>query len=112
MSKREYRGHPRLYELLDELRDLYNEKNYQYASSEDTLGAFRRPGTLTSKLYKDDIPKDLATCMVYMGKQIDAVYEMVGSSKGDTIEKLPEKLKDIAVYALLATILYEENEKK
>jgi len=109
---KEYKGHTRFYELLDEIRNLYNAKNSQYATSKNTLGAFERSSVLMGKLFKDSITnKKLAVALAYMAKQIDAVYEMVGESKGNTVEKLEEKLKDIAVYALIAIILNDEPNK-
>jgi hypothetical protein len=46
-----------------------------------------------------------------MSKQVDGVMEIVGESKKNTIEELNDKLKDIAVYAILAIILNKEGKE-
>ena len=46
--------------------------------------------------------------MSLMAKQIDAVYEMVGENKENTVESIYIKFEDIAVYAILCIILYRE----
>ena len=98
------------YELLDVIKKLYNQKNKQYANKINPNGAFERGAVIINKLINPNIiNKELATCLIYMSKQVDAVYDVVGESKTDTIEKLDDKLKDIAVYALIAIVL---NNKK
>lgn len=108
--KEKFYGHPRFPEIADELKELHSRKNYQYATVDDPLGNFRRCGILCSKLLKPE-NKALATCLVYMGKQVDAVIEMVGERKTNTIESLIDKLKDIATYSIIAIILIEEAER-
>jgi len=104
-------GHPEFYKILKELAELHSKKNYQYASSDDPLGNFKRTGKLASKLFKSEINKPLAMALCYVSKQIDGVYEMVGESKKDTIEELEDKLKDIAVYSILCIILNKSKTK-
>ncbi|MGQ9644792.1 MAG: hypothetical protein ACUVT3_13115 [Ignavibacterium sp.] len=107
-AKKEFYGHPKFYEILNELAELHSRKNYQYATQANPLANFHRCGKLASKLFKDHVNKSLATALVLMGKQIDAVYEIVGEGKKDTIEELNDKLKDIAVYAIICIIINDE----
>lgn len=98
-------GHPQFYKLLDELAELHAKKNAQYASQSNPLGNFQRTAKLADKLFKPDINKPLAMALCYMAKQVDAVYDIVGENKKNTVDSLEDKLKDIAVYALLCIIL-------
>jgi len=100
-------GHPEFYKLLIKMAELHDKKNAQYATSKDPLANFRRCGKLCEKLIKVD-NKPLAMALFYMSKQVDAVYEMVGENKKNTVEQLEDKLFDIAVYSLLCIILNKE----
>ena len=106
--KKQYRGHPRFYEILEELKVLHDRKNYQYSCDSDPLSNFKSAGKMVEKLFKPGINVPLATALVYMSKQIDGVINLVGESKTDTIEALEDKLMDIAVYAILCIILSEK----
>lgn len=101
-------GHPKFYKILNELAELHSLKNYQYATTDNPLGNFYRASSLASKLFKDEINKPLAMALVYMSKQIDGVYEIVGEGKKGTVDSLNDKLKDIAIYSILCIILNEE----
>lgn len=105
-----YHGHPDFYKILEELKELHNRKNAQYASSENPLGNFQRASALVSKLLNPKIKKkELAYLLILMSKQVDAVYDMVGEGKEDTIEELDDKLRDIAIYSIIAMILCRED---
>ena len=106
--KKQYRGHPRFYEILEELKVLHDRKNYQYSCDNDPLSNFKSAGRMVEKLFKPGINVPLATALVYMSKQIDGVVNMVGEGKTNTIEALEDKLMDIAVYSILCMILSEE----
>lgn len=103
-------GNKRFYEILENLAELYSNKNKMYASKVDTEGNFNRCSNLCQKLLKDEIKnKQLAYLLVLMSKQIDAVYDIVGECKENTIEHLEDKLKDVAIYSIIAIILSENN---
>jgi hypothetical protein len=105
-------GDKDFYSLLEEIAKLHNDKNRQYASKENPLGAFERNAVIQGKLYKDSIKnKELACAMSFMGKQIDGAYEIVGCSKENTPDSLEEKLKDVAIYSLLAILLARKGNK-
>jgi hypothetical protein len=110
-KSKKYYGHPKFYEILNKLADLHSKKNYQYATSDDPLANFKRCGFLCNKLIKIE-NKPLAMAMFYMSKQIDAVYEMIGENKKDTIEEINDKFMDIAVYSIICMILNDEWKNK
>ena len=103
-----YHGHPRFKEIVEEIVQLHSEKNRQYATKETPLGNFYRTGNIIKKMLKPGILPELASCLSFMSKQVDGVYEIVGEGKQNTIESLHDKLRDITVYSILAMILIEE----
>ena len=125
MENKHY-GHPDFYKIMDELKEkhvhkimdelkeLHSKKNYQYANQDSPLGNFDRVSHLCRKIIKNGIKKPLAIALINMAKQIDAVYDIVGESKTNTIESLEDKLKDMAVYSVISIILLrrEDNAEK
>jgi len=106
-----YYGHPGFYKIILEELELHSNKNKQYATQDDPLANFKRTGRLIKKLLKPNINPALASAMILMSKQVDAVYEMVGEGKKDTVEELEDKFKDISIYANLCIILLREIKK-
>jgi len=106
-------GHPKFYKILKELADLHNKKNYDYAGKgNNPLGNFKRCGSMVRALLKEGGYEDLKVSLIYMSKQIDAVIDMIGNGREAQVEGITDKLNDIAVYAILSRILYEENNRK
>ncbi len=104
----EYFGHPRFYEIMEELKRLHSDKNKQYASKGDPLSNFRRTGQMISKMLKPGINPTLASALSLVSKQIDAIYDIVGEGKEGTVESLRDKLRDVAVYSVIAMVIIEE----
>lgn len=101
-------GHPMFYEIVNEIRDLHERKNKQYATQDDPLGNFRRTGNIIAKMLKPGLDPKLSSCLAFMSKQVDGVYEMFGEAKTDTPDQLEDKLLDIAVYSIIAMIIIRE----
>ncbi len=104
-------GSPDFYKIIDNLKKLYSEKNFQYATQNNPFGNFQRCGKLIKKLLNPNIDEALADAMILMSKQIDAVYEMVGEGKTGTVESVDKKFEDIAVYCIICKILYRESKQ-
>lgn len=107
-TKKRIYGHPAFYKVVEEIADLHEEKNRQYATVDDPLGNFNRTGKIIAKLLKPGIPPALASCLIFMSKQVDGVYEIVGEDKKDTIDSLEDKLLDTAVYSIIGIIQIRE----
>jgi hypothetical protein len=103
--QKEYFGHPEFYRIIDELKNLHSEKNRQYATKDNPLANFQRTGRMIAKFLKPGINPTLASCLALVSKQIDGVYEIVGECKENTVDSLEDKLRDVAVYAVLAMII-------
>jgi len=108
----DYFGHPRFYEIVEELKRLHSDKSRQYASKGDPLGNFRRTGQMIAKMLKPGIDPTLASCLSLVSKQIDAIYDIVGEGKVGTVESLHDKLRDVAVYSVITMVIVEEIEKR
>lgn len=92
-------GHPRYVELLDELKALHCKKAEDYGSGEDLLANLRASE-------KFGIPAWIGT-MVRLNDKIHRIseYAKKGSLANEGVE---DSFKDLASYALLALILWEE----
>lgn len=104
-------GHIRFYEILEELANLHNLKNQDYADNENPLQNFQR----TAELCKGFITRrnqPLKMALSFMAKQIDAVYKLVGQGQTGKAESISDRLRDIAIYSILSMILLEEKFEK
>lgn len=97
-------GHPRFYELLDEIAELHSRKNSDYASDTEPLSNLRRCERIGIPAWKG--------VLVRLEDKWDRTEKV--ASKGEAAvknESLIDTLKDTAVYSLLCIILIEEAEK-
>ena len=96
-------GHPRFYELLDEIRDLHDSKNADYSKSGDPLSNFRLCGAFGIPPWKG--------ALVRMSDKWSRLTELANGKAQKVIdEKITDTLMDLAVYALLMIILWEEDD--
>jgi hypothetical protein len=105
-------GHPDFYRMLEEIGELHNKKNFDYADGgeQGPLGNFRRIASIAS-LYPESQAWNTPTgvAVTYMLKQLDAALMLLTTGKtSKTGEGLGERFRDVAVYALLAIILDQE----
>lgn len=104
-------GHPEFYKLLAHLAVLHNNKNRDYSGGDtnNPLGNFHRVAAL-KQLYPGfrwDTP--FGTAMDFMFKQLDAALILYSRGAASvTGEPVSGRLIDVAVYALLGVILFEE----
>ena len=107
-SKPEQHGHPRFYELLKELSELHSKKNYDYSHGGDPLGNFYRRADDYSMYPGLDLSDPAVVALVDLKKQLDAVLWSYSQKHELKVEGRISRLKDIAVYSVLAMILEEE----
>jgi hypothetical protein len=99
-------GHPRFYELLAEMGELHSIKNKDYTLGGDPMGNFNRVSDMLTAWGINCSP--YAVAFLYMIKQLDAVGNMIGQGYEGEVEGIKDRLMDIAIYSLLAIILYDE----
>ena len=104
-------GHPRFYEILEEMAELHSKKNTDYAKGgiQGALGNFHRVSSIMQLYPGMDWDSPFGVAMCYMLKQLDAAL-ILRSTKRDSItgEPIPSRLLDISTYTNIASILYEE----
>lgn len=102
-------GDSRFYNVMIELMTLYNNKQSDYATHEEPYRNFTKVGkNLEEYNIVTEGLSDIKTGLVYMSKQWDAILKMVGLNQIGKVEDVSSKLKDVAVYSIILSILYEE----
>lgn len=99
-----YHGHPRFYELLQEMADLHSRKNHDYAGG-DPLSNLRAPEEI-------GIPAAKGIIVRLMDKWGRLKTFFRGETYRVKEESVKDTLMDNAVYSLLCIIVLEETEEK
>ena len=102
-------GHPRFYEILDELRNLHSRKNHDYAAGGKPTGNFDRRAALM-RLYPGLVlDQNYKVAAWDILKQLDAALWMLAKGhESQSGEDVGQRLRDVACYAILAELMYEE----
>lgn len=104
-------GHPRFYELLQQQGELHAKKNTDYAEggSQGPLGNFFRVASVMALYPGFDWATPFGAAICYLLKQLDAALILYSTRRQSiTGEPIPSRMGDVAVYANLATIIFEE----
>lgn len=101
---KQYKGHPRFYEILAELTILHSNKNQNYASDQDPLSNFKECEKLGVPAWKG--------CLLRMLDKVSRLTELAKGKPDLVGESFEDTLRDLAVYSVLCQILYEEAKKK
>lgn len=97
-------GHPRFYEIIEEMKDLHDRKNNNYATDQDPLSNLR-------ECQRMGLPP-VTGVFVRIGDKYCRLMELAKGKKDLVGESVIDTLMDMAVYCVLAIILIEENIKK
>ena len=109
--RKEYpHGHDRYIPMTLEELALHSAKNFDYAGGGDPLGNFKRVGTLLSQYPKLDVSDPAVYCLVLGLKQLDAALCLLSRGEEGGVENVGTRLTDLAVYAKLARLLWEEQQ--
>jgi hypothetical protein len=96
-------GHPRFFELLDEMKTLHASKGHDYSKTTDPLSNLRR-----SEAFGIDAWRGV---LVRMSDKWSRIEELT-NGKTAKHESLRDSLFDLSAYALLCLILLEEKGEK
>jgi hypothetical protein len=103
--KEEYRGHPRFYELLDEMKKLHDMKSSDYSKDADPFSNFRLAENIGIPAWISIVIRltdKLSRIMQLTRKTLEG---REASVKSETIK---DTLLDTSIYSLLCIMLYEE----
>ena len=103
--KNKFHGHPRFYEILKSLAKIHSDKNHDYSTEKDPLSNLRSCEDMGIEAWKGVV--------VRLTDKMDRLksYAKKGEYKVKG-EGLKDTFSDMAVYAILGIILFEENEKR
>jgi hypothetical protein len=93
------RGHPKFYDLIDEICELHARKNADYAKDSDPLSNFRQAEAFGIPAWKG--------VLVRMSDKWSRIQEL-SNGKTPQNESLRDSLIDLAVYSLIAIVLTED----
>ena len=92
---------PKFHKLLKEIAELHDAKNNDYSTSEDALSNFRLCENFGIPAWKG--------CLVRMSDKWSRITQLSKKEASVKSETIVDTLKDLAVYSLICTILYEES---
>ena len=98
-------GHPRFYELLDEMKQIHDRKNADYSKDEDPLSNFRIIENIGIPAWMGIVVRlsdKLSRIMQLTRKALEGHEAEV---KDETIK---DTLLDLSNYGVLCAVLYEE----
>jgi len=100
----ERHGHPRFYELLDEMADLHSRKNHDYAGTDDPLKNLRACERMGIPAWKG--------ILIRLQDKVSRYEQFAKVGKLEVKnESIADTLMDNAAYSLLAIIDIEEKSK-
>lgn len=99
MAKKTY-GDPRVNQLFAQAIDLYNRKNHDYAENADPMSNFRK-----SEIF--GVPSRLGV-LIRINDKISRLSQITKKQAKVPGETVKDTLLDVANYALIAAVLYEE----
>jgi len=108
-------GHPRFYQILEELGNLHSKKNTDYAKGgkQGALGNFHRVAQFKQMYPGFHWETAFGTAIDFMLKQLDAMMILSATNrKSITGEPIPARLNDIIIYSTIARIIFEESQPK
>ena len=101
-------GHPRFYEIQEELAKLHSDKNYDYAAGGDPLGNFERRAAIYAMYPGLDLSDPAVVALLDATKQMEAVLWMYSNGHKAKVEGKRSRMKDVAVLSVIDMILEEE----
>ncbi|KKL56727.1 hypothetical protein LCGC14_2242550, partial [marine sediment metagenome] len=99
-----YHGHPKFYELLQQMADLHGRKNHDYAG-DDPLSNLRASEEIGIPAWKGILVRLMDKWSRLKNFARTGIFEVKD-------ESLIDALMDNAVYSLLCIILFEEEKEK
>lgn len=100
----QHRGHPRFYELLKEMEDIHDRKNANYSEDGNPLSNFLQCESFNVDAFKG--------CLVRMSDKWSRITQLAKGKPDLVGEAITDTLQDLSVYALIAIILFEREQKK
>ena len=101
----EYHGHPRFYEIVEELKDLHSRKSHDYSNGSEPMRNLRQCEDMGIPAWKGVI--------VRLTDKMDRLKTYAKTEEFLTADEGPlDTFRDMAVYAILGMILFSEHEEK
>jgi len=89
--------------ILNEMAEMHDKKNSNYASKDDFLSNFRKTERLGIS--------PLENCLVRMNDKWERLMNLAGGEKDTVGESIRDTLMDLCVYSIIAVLLLDENKK-
>ena len=101
-------GDPDFYRVLFEILMLHLRKNRDYGTKEEPLRNFTTVGNALEDygILTEGYPAT-KIALAYAYKQWDAAFKLLGRAEKGNVEGVSQRLNDIAVYSIIARLLYE-----
>ena len=101
MQKKILGGHPDFHKILDEMRDLHDRKNNNYAEDSDPLSNLRGCEQI-------GLPAHISV-FVRLTDKFSRIIQLAKGKPDLVGESMEDTLMDMAIYSVLAIILWREH---
>jgi len=101
-------GHPMFHQFLEEMGDLHDKKNYDYAFGGSPVGNFDRVAKILG-MYNLQLHDPAVVAVIYMLKQLDAYLWMKARDiTSRTGEGADERLRDLGIYSTIIRCIEDD----
>jgi len=102
---KKYHGHPRFHQLIKSMGEIHSRKSHDYAGTQDPFSNFRRCEELGVPAWKG--------ALIRLTDKLSRIIHVTKQGKSEVKdEKITDTFIDLANYALICLILYEETKNK
>ena len=90
-----------MHTTFDEIKELHDKKNTDYAVDKDPFSNFRECEKIGIPAYKG--------IMVRMSDKWSRLCNLISKDSEGNYESIEDTFKDLAVYSLIAYLMYQDN---
>lgn len=102
-------GHPRFYEILENMAKIHSRKAHDYAGDEDPLSNFRQVAAIMRQIKGLEAIEDWHIGIMFIAVKFFRLINLLARGEDAENEPVEDTLTDSSVYGILTRIMREED---